>query len=193
MKFLLDLRAASRSLQQLLADLGHDVLTGWDLDPRATDEELLALARREGGVLVTKDKDFGELVFVLRQPHPCIVRLVDMRVADSVTAMRELIEHHADAMRRGDLIVVTPTRGRSLVQKYADHFLEVDVQFLKRLALAMRAREARHVARVEPRIRAALHNRRIGLHPPGPLSLIVRAILAARAYGGQRTGRVTVP
>ena len=47
MKFLLDLRAASRSLQQLLADLGHDVLTG---------------------------KDFGELVFVLRQPHPCIVR-----------------------------------------------------------------------------------------------------------------------
>lgn len=112
MKFLLDLCAASRSLQETLTDLGHDVLTGWELDPRATDEELLAIASQEGRILVTKDKDFGELVFVLRRPHPSIVRLVDMRVADTVTAMRELIERHADAMQRGDLIVVTPTRVR---------------------------------------------------------------------------------
>lgn len=112
MKFLLDLCAASRSLQETLARLGHDVLTAWELDPRATDEELLAVANHEGRVLVTKDKDFGELVFVLRQPHPCIVRLVDMPVADTIIAMRELIERHADAMQRGDLIVVTPTRVR---------------------------------------------------------------------------------
>lgn len=112
MKFLLDLCAASRTLQETLTGLGHDVVTAWELDPRATDEELLAVANREGRVLVTKDKDFGELVFVLRRPHPCIVRLVDMRVADTVTAMRELIERHADAMQRGDLIVVTPTRVR---------------------------------------------------------------------------------
>ena len=66
--------------------------------------------RPEARVLVTEDKDFGELVFVRRLPHPCIIRFVDMRVEEKVAAMRELLERHADAIRDGALIVVT--RGR---------------------------------------------------------------------------------
>ena len=96
----------------MLTDLGHDVLSGLDRDPRATDEALLALANQEERVLITEDKDFGELVFVRRLPHPCIVRFVDMQVAEKVVAMRELIERHADAMQEGALIVVTPRRVR---------------------------------------------------------------------------------
>jgi hypothetical protein len=48
-------------------------------------------------VLVTEDKDFGELVFVRRLPHPCIIRFVYMRVEEKVVAMRELLERHVDA------------------------------------------------------------------------------------------------
>ena len=55
-------------------------------------------------------QDFGELVSVRRLPHPCIIRFIDMRVEEKVMAMRELLEHHADAIREGALIVVT--RGR---------------------------------------------------------------------------------
>ena len=47
-----------------LTDLGHDVLSALDRDPRAADEALLALANKEQRVLITEDKDFGELVFV---------------------------------------------------------------------------------------------------------------------------------
>ena len=93
-----------------LTDLGHDVLSALDRDPRATDEALLALANEEQRVLITEDKDFGELVFVRRLPHPCIIRFVDMQVAEKVAVMGELIERHADAMHEGALIVVT--RGR---------------------------------------------------------------------------------
>ena len=50
----------------MLTDLGHDVLSGLETDPRATDEALLALANQEQRVLITEDKDFGELVFVRR-------------------------------------------------------------------------------------------------------------------------------
>ena len=96
----------------MLTDLGHDVLSAREIDPRATDEALLALANRERRVLVTEDKDFGELVFVRRMKHPCVVRFVGMRVAEQVTAMRELIEHHAEAMRMRALIVVTQRRVR---------------------------------------------------------------------------------
>ena len=112
MKFLLDVCAASRSMHALLADLGHDVLPAREAAPRATDNALLALANAEERVLVTEDKDFGELVFVHRLPHPCIIRFVDMRVSEKVAAMSELLEQHGDAMHEGALIVVTRSRMR---------------------------------------------------------------------------------
>ena len=112
MRFLLDVCAASLRLQDELAAQGHDVLSALERNPRATDEELLALAMAERRILVTEDKDFGELVFVRRLPHPCIVRFVGMTVAEKVTAMQELIEQHAEAMSRGALVVVTPRRVR---------------------------------------------------------------------------------
>lgn len=112
MKFLLDVCAASLRLQDSLAAQGHDVLSALERDPRATDEELLALAIEERRILVTEDKDFGELVFVRRLPHPCIVRFVGMAVAEKVTAMRELIDQHAGPISEGALIVVTQRRVR---------------------------------------------------------------------------------
>ncbi len=112
MRFLLDACVASRTLHEALVDLGHDVLSAWEGYAHTSDEALLALAYEEGRVLVTEDKDFGELVFLRRRPHPCIVRLVELRVAEKVGAMLDLIERHEDAMREGAIIVVTGTRVR---------------------------------------------------------------------------------
>ena len=118
MRFLLDACVASRSLHDLLEGLGHDVLSCLDVDPRAADEALLALAREEGRVLLTEDKDFGELVFVRRLPHPCIVRFVEMSVAEKIVAMRDLLERHAGALRAGAILVVTREKVR--IRRTAD-------------------------------------------------------------------------
>ena len=112
MRFLLDVCAASRSMHTMLTERGHDVLSALEKDPGATDEELLTLANEEQRVLITEDKDFGELVFLRRRPHPCIIRFGEMQVAEKVAAMREMIEHHSDAMLEGALIVVTRRRVR---------------------------------------------------------------------------------
>lgn len=95
-----------------LTDLGHDVLSAMEHAPRASDEELLALAVAEGRALITEDKDFGELVFVRRLPHPCIIRFGDMSVLDKVSAMLQLIEQESEAIERGNIIVVTRERIR---------------------------------------------------------------------------------
>ena len=95
-----------------LVDLGHDVVSALEIDPQATDEALLALAQEEQRILITEDKDFGELVFVRRLPHPCVVRFVDMRVEEKVSAMRDLIDTYENAMRQGSMIVVTQSRVR---------------------------------------------------------------------------------
>ena len=95
-----------------LTSLGHDVLSALEYYPGASDETLLALATSEERVLITEDKDFGELVFVRRLPHPCIIRFVEMTVAEKVAAMEDLLERHGDAMRQGTIIVVTKSRVR---------------------------------------------------------------------------------
>ena len=95
-----------------LADLGHDTLSAVEKTPGVSDEALLTLAIRERRVLITLDKDFGELVFVRRLPHPCIIRFVGMKVCDMVAAMGDLIRQHAGSMQDGVLIVVTSNRVR---------------------------------------------------------------------------------
>ena len=79
MKFLLDVCAASRSMDTMLRELGHDVRSASEVAPSATDEALLTLALEEQRVIITLDKDFGELVFLRGMSHPSIIRFVDMR------------------------------------------------------------------------------------------------------------------
>ena len=112
MKFLLDACAASRTLRNTLSALGHDVRSARGELARASDEALLALAYEERRVLVTEDKDFGELVFLRRLPHPCVVRLVELRVVEQADAVRGLIERHGHALRAGAIVVVTRRRVR---------------------------------------------------------------------------------
>jgi predicted nuclease of predicted toxin-antitoxin system len=109
-RFLLDVCVSSRSLQSFLSDAGHDVVSAVSIGPSASDELLLSIAVAEDRVLVTADNDFGELVFVRRLSHGPIVRVVELTVAEQVTAITELIAQHADALVGA--VIVTVTRGR---------------------------------------------------------------------------------
>lgn len=91
---------------------GHDVLSAVDDPQKASDQDIMALALEEDRILITEDKDFGELVFVRGLSHPGIVRFVEMPVAEKVEALRELIAIYPNAMREGSLIVVTRNRVR---------------------------------------------------------------------------------
>lgn len=62
--------------KNILREAGHDVVWAGDWDEDPGDEEILERANREQRVLVTLDKDFGELAIVRRLPHAGIVRLV---------------------------------------------------------------------------------------------------------------------
>ena len=63
-----------------LADVGHDVVRAADLGlSRATDEELLDVARERGRLFVTRDRDFGRIVFLNRLPAPVLyLRMIMM-------------------------------------------------------------------------------------------------------------------
>jgi len=115
MKFLVDVCSSSRSLQTMLDNEGHDVVSVLELNPRESDDALLQIAYQEARILITEDKDSGEWVFVHRLPHPTIIRFVEMRVSEQVEAMRELLQDYTNELEEGALIVVT--RGRIRVRQ----------------------------------------------------------------------------
>ena len=63
-----------------LAAAGHDVTWVRSTAPGTTDSDVIAWAVREGGILLTFDKDFGELARNAALPSSCGVILLRMPV-----------------------------------------------------------------------------------------------------------------
>lgn len=88
---------------------GHDVVYVAELSPSITDEAVLDLANGDERILVTADKDFGELVFRLRQVAfgVLLVRLPGLSSAGKADAVSESVREHGREMA-GTFTVVSP-------------------------------------------------------------------------------------
>jgi predicted nuclease of predicted toxin-antitoxin system len=91
---------------------GHDVLWTGDLAQDPGDEEILAQAHREQRVLITLDKDFGELAIRRNLPHCGIVRLVHMSARQQGVVCQQVVGQYGDELTRGAIITVEAGRVR---------------------------------------------------------------------------------
>jgi predicted nuclease of predicted toxin-antitoxin system len=96
----------------VLKGLGHDVVWSgaWPQDPG--DSAILAAAHLERRVLVTLDKDFGELAIVKGLPHSGIVRLTGFRAAQMAMAIHHVVSSYQQELLSGAIITVDPERIR---------------------------------------------------------------------------------
>jgi predicted nuclease of predicted toxin-antitoxin system len=78
MKFLTDVNA-SGVLAQWLAEMGYDVATVSQQNPKMSDDEILNWAVNENRIIVTTDKDFEEMIWRTRKSHRGILRLACFR------------------------------------------------------------------------------------------------------------------
>lgn len=67
---------------------------------------------RRGRVLVTLDKDFGELAVVRDQPHAGIVRLVNWSARQQASICLSVLSRYAAELQTGAIITVDPGRVR---------------------------------------------------------------------------------
>jgi len=93
MRFMVD-ASTGRSVAEFLRGLGHDVLVADDAMPGAGDHEILARAEAEKRIVVTNDKDFGELVFRTGKARQGILllRLHDESRGNRVRVVRAVLE-----------------------------------------------------------------------------------------------------
>jgi hypothetical protein len=113
MKLLLD-QDVYAATARFLRDSGHDLITASDVGrSRATDAELLGLAYQQERVIVTRDRDFGELVFledmragVIYLRFPPSLLLAGHRELDIV------LTSHSEVELLNAFVVVEPGRHR---------------------------------------------------------------------------------
>jgi predicted nuclease of predicted toxin-antitoxin system len=91
---------------------GHDVVWSGDWHTDPGDEEILAIARAEGRVLVTLDKDFGELAIVMGQPHSGILRVASFAARQQGRVIQQVLCSHGIELAAGAVITAMPGRLR---------------------------------------------------------------------------------
>lgn len=93
---------------RLRAD-GHDVLYVAELAPSITDDAVLDEANVRTALLVTGDKDFGELVYRLGRVHGGVVlaRLAGLSAAAKAEIVARVLRDH-EAELPGAFSVITP-------------------------------------------------------------------------------------
>lgn len=111
MKVLVDNCVAASAATQL-AGFGHEVTSVSEMPQDPGDEALLKAALRLGQIVVTLDRDFGELAVLHGARHSGIIRLVGVRAGVHGQAAHEAIERYSAELLRGAIVTVTAGRVR---------------------------------------------------------------------------------
>lgn len=112
MRFLVD-ECTGPKLAEWLRGQGHEVFSVFDEVKGISDDEVLAKAFSEAWILITIDKDFGEMIFRERRAHHGVIllRLHDERSASKIDVLRSLLESYAERLP-GQFVTVTETKVR---------------------------------------------------------------------------------
>ena len=108
MRFLLD-ESAEYRIATFLRGEGHDVTAiAYDYPHSLSDRDVLRIAHAEGRILITNDRDFGELIFRQQLPHAGVIyfRLpLDSTATQKVHWLSRTLTSHSQDL--GRFIVVT--------------------------------------------------------------------------------------
>lgn len=108
MRFLVD-ESSGKRLHNLLKSAGHDSVFVGDSSQGLDDESVLRKSEKENRILITDDKDFGELIFKLKRPESGIIllRLSDTSSTTRLDSILYLLNHHHP---EGNFITVADDR-----------------------------------------------------------------------------------
>ena len=112
MKFLAD-ECIERSIINHLKENGIDIVSVADLAPGASDDKVIELANKKKSILITADKDFGELIYRQRK-ITCgiiLVRLHGLTSKKKGEIIAKTLNEHNDKLL-GSFTVIEPTQIR---------------------------------------------------------------------------------
>ena len=119
MRFLAD-ESCDFAAVRALRNAGHDVVAVAEISPRAEDVHVLHLASQGERILLTEDKDFGQLVFAHGQPTRGVIFLrYPSRARRNMAAeVVRLVKQRGEKLL-GCFVVMQPGKVRIVQDPYA--------------------------------------------------------------------------
>lgn len=107
MKFFVD-ECVGPSVAQWLKQNNFNAISVYDDLPGISDNEVLDKALSEDRILITNDKDFGEMIFKSRRQHCGVIllRLSNEKQSNKIMVLENLLKDHAQDLF-GNFVVVT--------------------------------------------------------------------------------------
>lgn len=100
-----------------LRGLGHDAIWAGDWEEDPGDREIMRLAYAQERIIVTLDKDFGELATSRGAAHRGIVRLARIRAEAQGPACAEALEKYGAGLLAGTVAMVVVEPGRVRIRE----------------------------------------------------------------------------
>lgn len=96
-RFLFDV-GVGKIVENWVKAQGYDVMAVRDINPKMPDVDILKMAEKERRVVVTMDKDFGELVFGSGKKHSgvLLLRLDEATSEEKLAVVKEILDKHLD-------------------------------------------------------------------------------------------------
>lgn len=112
LKFIADVNL-EKPIVEFISKEGYDIKWTPNFNPKITDEDLIKLARSEKRILLTNDKDFGELIFLQKKlSHGIILfRIKGQATQIKLDLIKKLITLYIDKLS-GHFTVISRNKFR---------------------------------------------------------------------------------
>ncbi len=109
LKFFVDV-GVGKNIEEYLRDQGYDTKAVREMDPRMKDEEIIRTAFYENRMIITMDKDFGELVHHSSMNHSGILllRLEDATGDEKLKFMDYIMNNFSSQTDQAAAVVPPP-------------------------------------------------------------------------------------
>lgn len=106
LRFLAD-ESCDFAVVRALRRAGHDVFAVAEVTQRSDDRQLIVIARQQRRILLTEDKDFGQLVFagVTESPGVILIRYPGNARQTMVESVVRLVQDHAEKLYESFVVV----------------------------------------------------------------------------------------
>ncbi len=110
MRFIVDECTGPR-VAKWLREQDHHVFSVYDDARGMDDESILQKANLENYMLITNDKDFGELIFRMNRPHKGVVllRLENERAINKIAVLQRVLTSFSEKLTNNFIVVTEST------------------------------------------------------------------------------------
>ncbi len=91
----------SKKAEHFFREKGFDLISVRELNPSMADIDILKIAEKENRLIITMDKDFGELVFNLKRKHcgVLLLRMEDAGWKQKIDVLSEIFQTYSEELK----------------------------------------------------------------------------------------------